>query len=513
MDYYYTTLLALLLAWTLIQGFTLLLALLPTNRSRKLPPGPFPLPIIGNLHLLGNQPHESFARLANFHGPIMRLKLGQITTVVISSSDIARQVFQKQDLVFSSRSIPDMVQTDNFHMFSVSWLPSVSPQWRNLRKVLNAYIFSVNKLDASQHLRYKKIQELVVYCQRSSQIGEAVDIGGAIFRTLLNLLSNTLFSKDLADPNVNSGKEFKDLVEEIMMDLGKPNLVDYFPLLKIVDPQGLRRYNSRFGKLLNIFNGMISERLELRKLQNDQKTDVLDALITATEQRPKEIDLKHIATICLDLFVAGTDTSSNIVEWAMAEILKAPKIMKIAQAELAEVIGEGKAIDEADVARLPYLQCIIKEAFRLHPPAPFLVPRKVEQDVEVCGYTVPKGSKVLTNVWAIGRDPTLWEDPLIFNPDRFKDSKLDVRGRDFELIPFGAGRRICPGLPLAIRMVPVMLGTLLNTFKWKIEGDIAPKDLDMQEKFGLTLAKLRPLRAIPLHLPTPKDGFLEKAMD
>ncbi|KAK4712248.1 hypothetical protein R3W88_006761 [Solanum pinnatisectum] len=413
----------------------------------------------------------------------MRLNLGQITTVVISSSDMAKQVLQKQDSAFSSRSIPDIVKEENFHMFSVGWLPASHPQWRTLRKIMTSHIFSINKLDASQHLRYKKIQEVVAYCKRSSQMGEAVDIGG-----------------DLADPYENSGKEFKELMEGMMMDMGKPKLVDYFPVLKIVHPQGLRRYNSRLGKRLKLFCGFINERLKIRKSPNYQNTDVLDALITTSEQNPQEIDHMHIATMCLDLFDAGTDSSSGVVEWAMTELLKAPEIMKRVQAELVQVLGEGNAMEEADVARLPYLQCIIKETYRMHPPAPFLVPQKVEQDVEVCGYTVPKDSKVLINVWAIGRDSTFWEDPLVFNPDRFKDSKLNVRGQDFELIPFGAGRRICHGLPLAIRMIPIMLATLLNTFKWKIEGDIAPKEMDMQEKFGLTLAKLRPLRAVPLPL-------------
>ncbi|KAF3657529.1 Geraniol 8-hydroxylase [Capsicum annuum] len=269
--YYYTTPLALLLAWTLVQGFTLLLAL-TTNRSRrKLPPGPSPLPVIGNLHLLGNQPHRSLAKLANFHGPIMRLMLGQTTAVVISSSYMAKQVLQKQVSAFSSRSIPDLVQIDNFHLLSVAWLPTSWPQWRNLRKILNSHIFSVNNLDASQHLRLKKIQELLVYCQRCSQMGEAVDIGAAIFRTMLNLLSNTLFSKDLADPYENSGKEFMEMAKGIMLELGKPKLVDYFPVLKVIDPLGLRRYNSRIRKLLKLFHELINERLELRKSQNDQK--------------------------------------------------------------------------------------------------------------------------------------------------------------------------------------------------------------------------------------------------
>lgn len=148
-------------------------------------------------------------------------------------------------------------------------------------------------------IRYKKIQDLVVHCRRSSEIGEAVDIGGAIFRTMLNLLSNTLFRRDLADPYEDSGKEFKELVEGMMMDMGKPNLVDYFPVLKIADPQGVRRYNSSLRKLLNLFNGFINERLELRKSKNYQDTDVLDALITASEHNPQEINHKHIAILCL----------------------------------------------------------------------------------------------------------------------------------------------------------------------------------------------------------------------
>ncbi|CAN4120910.1 unnamed protein product [Withania somnifera] len=182
----------------------------------------------------------------------------------------------------------------------------------------------------------------------------------------------------------------------------------------------------------------------------------------------------------------------------MAEILKEPEIMKKAQVELAEIVEKGKVIEEADVSQLPYLQCIIKETLRMHPPVPFLIPRKVELDVELCDYIIPKGSQVLVNVWLIGRDSTSWIDPLVFKPERFLNSDLNMQGKDFELIPFGAGRRICPGLPLALRMVPTMLGSLLNSFNWKLEEDIStPKDLDMEEKFGITLAKAHPLRAIP----------------
>ncbi|KAL9254299.1 Geraniol 8-hydroxylase-like protein [Drosera capensis] len=174
-----------------------------------------------------------------------------------------------------------------------------------------------------------------------------------------------------------------------------------------------------------------------------------------------------MSTMLMDLFVAGTDTISTTFEWAMIEVLHNPDKMKKAQAELAEVIGRGNPVEEADIARLPYLQSIVKETFRLHPPFPFLLTRKVDTDVELYGFTVPKNAQVLLNVWAVGRDPDLWENPNSFEPEWFLGSKIDVKGRDFELIPFGAGRRCCPA------------------------------DMDMDDEFGLALQKAQSLRAIP----------------
>ncbi|XP_019071013.1 geraniol 8-hydroxylase-like isoform X1 [Solanum lycopersicum] len=407
----------------------------------------------------------------------MNLKLGQINTVVISSSVLAKQVMQKQDLSFSSRSVSDALYACNQSDFSVVWLP-VNSQWRTFRKIMNSHIFSRHNLDVGKHLRSEKVQQLIDYCHKSGQNCEAVNIGRAAFRTTLNLLSNTIFSKDLTDPFSDSAKEFKDLVWNIMVEAGEPNLVDYFPFLRKIDPQGRRRHmTNHFTKVLQLMSGLIDERLNERKIRNHINSDVLDSLLNIF---PQEIDRNHIEHLFLvDMFVAGSDTTSNTLEWAMAELLKNPHTLEKAQEELADVIGRGKLI---------------------HPPVPFLIPRKTVEDVEFCGYIIPKDSQVLVNIWAIGNDSSLWEDPLDFKPERFWESDIDVRGRDFELIPFGAGRRICPGLPLAIKMVPVTLGSILNTFNWKLHGGIAPKDLDMEEKFGITLAKAQPLLAIPVPL-------------
>ncbi|KAK3014459.1 hypothetical protein RJ639_008179, partial [Escallonia herrerae] len=490
--------LGLLFAVTLIQS---LLTLTRANRSKNLPPGPAPLPIIGNLHQMGNKPHQSLARLAKIYGPIMSLKLGRVTTVVITSAAAAKEVLQKQDLAFSGRSVPDAVNAHGQAQFSVVWLP-VGSRWRSLRKVLNSNIFSGSRLDANQHLRTKKVDELVAYCRRSCQAGEAVDIGRAGFRTSLNLLSNTLFSTDLTDPYQDSAKEFKEVVENISGVAGKPNLVDYFPVFKKIDPQRIRQHMAvNFGKVLERFDGLFNERLEFRRSRKPVGTnDVLDVLLNVAEEDPDEIDRTHIERMCLDLFVAGTDTTSSTLEWAMTELLRNSGSMAKTKKELEQVIGKGKTIEEGDLPRLPYLQCVMKETLRMHPAVPFLIPRRVEVDVEMWGYNIPKGAQVLVNAWAIGRDPSLWEDSLAFKPERFLASELDVRGRDFELIPFGAGRRMCPGLPLAMRMVPVMLGSLINSFDWQLNGGIAPKDLGMEEKFGITLQKAIPLCAVPMPL-------------
>ncbi|CAI9299765.1 unnamed protein product [Lactuca saligna] len=467
------------------------------GKPKNLPPGPTPLPIIGNLHLLGDHPHQSLANLAKIYGPVMFLKLGRTTALVISSAAAAKEVLQKQDLAFSSRHIPDALNAHNHSHYSAVWLP-VSTQWRTLRKILNTNIFTGNSLDTNQHLRRKKVQELVAYCRKAGLCKDPVDIGRAAFRTTLNLLSNTIFSIDLTDPYEDSGKEFRELVGNIMVEAGKPNLVDFFPLLKKIDPQGIkRRMTHYFGKIFEIFEGLIEERLVMNRSKHE---DVLDLCLKISQENPDEFNRAHIKSLFLDLFAAGTDTTSNSLEWAMTEVLRNPHIMTKAKHELEEVIGKGKIVEESDILNLPYLWCIVKETLRIHPPVPLLIPRKIHSEVKLNGFIVPKGTQVLVNVWAIGRDSTTWDDSLMFKPERFLTSSLDVQGRDFELIPFGAGRRICPGLPLAIRMVPVMLGTLINCFDWNIDAGRRDKNIDMSEKFGITLQKANPLCVVPIPL-------------
>ncbi|KAL3360180.1 hypothetical protein AABB24_016599 [Solanum stoloniferum] len=307
--------------YTLVFGSILVLAILCniiakicSKGSKKLPPGPSPWPIIGNLHLLGAKPHISLANLAKNYGPIMSLKLGQITTVVISSSTIAKQVLKTQDQAFSSRFVPNALQAHNHYKFSVGWLP-VCPQWRTLRRILNINIFSPNRLDANQHLRSQKVKELIAYCDKFSQQGEALDVGQVAFKTNLNLLSNTLFSKDLADPFSDSKVELKEVIWGVMAEVGKPNLVDFFPILEKIDLQGIRRRAIiHFGKLFKLFDGLINERLEEKRRSGFmEKSDVLEMFLNIIEKNPEDIDHNHIKSMFLVWILLITITYHDLM--------------------------------------------------------------------------------------------------------------------------------------------------------------------------------------------------------
>ncbi|XP_057445253.1 geraniol 8-hydroxylase-like [Lotus japonicus] len=491
-----------ILLFLLTITFILFLAntiLKPNHKKKKLPlpPGPKGLPIVGNLFQLGHKPHQTLATLSKTHGPIMTLKLGQITTIVMSSSETAKSTLQIHDNFLSNRKIPDAMKGYNQDRYSLPFIP-VSHRWRDLRRICNNLLFSNKNLNANEQLRCDKILELFNDIKKSMLKGEAVNVGRLAFKTTINLLSNTIYSVDLIRSADKAG-EFKEVIVSIMKEVGRPNLADCFPVLKVVDPHGIRRRTgSYFERLMKIFKGLVEERLKQRKESGyNTKNDMLDAMLDNAQHNGSEMYKDKIERLSVDLFVAGTDTVTSTVEWTMAELLRNPEVMSKAKSELEKTIGKGKLVEESHIERLPYLQAIVKEIFRLHPAVPLLLPRQAEVDLDMHGYTIPKGSQVLVNVWANGRDPNLWDNPNLFSPERFLGSEIDFKGRSFELTPFGAGRRICPGLPLAIRLLFLMLGLLINCFNWELEGGIKPEDMDMDETFGLTLEKTQPVLAVP----------------
>ena len=314
------------LTWIIIQALHIILR--SKAIPKKLPPGPKPFPVIGNLLDLGDKPYMSLANLAKVHGPIMRLKLGQVTTIVISSAAMAKEVLQTHDQLLSNRWVPDAFHACRHHEFSLPLIP-VSTRWRNLRRICIEQLFSNKILDTNQAIRNKKVQELLVDTQQSSLTSEAVDIGRAAFKTTANMLSNTIYSMDMVDSKSDQAKELKELVWNIMKDAWKPNLADYFPVLKKIDPQGLRRSVAvNFGRILDLFDLIITQRLKLRKVSSsNMNNDMLDTLLNISDEKSEEMDktkierllLVSICTLSLSWisFLSDSDigVSGSLITW------------------------------------------------------------------------------------------------------------------------------------------------------------------------------------------------------
>ncbi|WCJ22837.1 cytochrome P450 family 76 subfamily C polypeptide 4 [Euphorbia peplus] len=492
MDY-----LSLLLVMLLTLALSLHVFKSKRNNSLSLPPGPTGFPIIGNILEMGSNPHKSLANLSKTFGPLMTLKLGSLTTIVMSSPEFVKEAFQTHDQALSGRTVTYAARADGHHDISLLCLPA-SDQWRSIRKVLATKLFSTQKMEGSQDLRQKKVKEMLLFVEENCKTGQPIDIGQAAFIAVFNVISNAFFSTDLASYNSKTSQHFCDTVVGIMEELGKPNLANYFPILQSVDLQGTRkRTKLYFERFYEVFDDIIVERLKQKSSTTEVKgkEDLLDFLLNANQEANKfEMSLVEIKRLFLDLFVAGSDTTAKTIEWGMAELLRNPEKLLELKNELKEVEGD---IQESDIHKLPYLQATVKEIFRLHPPAPFLVPHKAECDIEIGGFKIPKNAHILVNVWAMGRDESIWENPDMFEPERFMACKIDVKGRDFELIPFGAGRRICPGLLLGHRMLHLSLASLIHSFDWTLSNDIKPNELDMIESYGLTLSRAHPLLAIP----------------
>ncbi|CAJ2642336.1 unnamed protein product [Trifolium pratense] len=292
-------LLLLLIAFTLY----FLLSKCTKNNSNMidLPPGPTPLPFIGNLHQLGKKPHRSLAKLAEIHGPIMSLKLGQIITIVISSPNMAKEILQTHDHFLSNRVIPNAVQVHDHHKYSITFLP-ISPLWRDLRKICYNQLFSNKTLDESKGIRSQKLQQFLNDINQSSLINEAVEIGNInmAFKTAINLLSNTIFSLDLVESAGTVG-DFKELVVNIMEECGKPNIADLFPSLKMFDPQGIKgRTYAYAGKIIDIFQRLIDHRLKLREVQGfDTNNDMLNTFLNIDQANNQDMNKNKIQHLSL----------------------------------------------------------------------------------------------------------------------------------------------------------------------------------------------------------------------
>ncbi|KAG6407028.1 hypothetical protein SASPL_130008 [Salvia splendens] len=471
----------------------------PRRTPARLPPGPRPLPIIGNLHQLGKKnPYETLRQLAKTYGPLMSIRIGSVHTVVASAPETAMELLQRHGQAFSGRYVPHAMDACDFSKLSMTF-GQAGKEWRDKRKMCKEIVFSERCLEGSEALRQEMLQQLVDRVGAHSDRGDVVNVHDVVFMANLNLLLTTIFS--ITSPDTAMVMELKELMDDFFSLFFAPNLADYFPVLRPLDPQGVKRKAElSLGKLLAKFRDFLNHRLDHRRNNdNPKKQDLLEAIIDIAQGNHYNFTTQDIPYLLFELIVGGIDTNSNTVEWIMTELLFNPDKLKRLKQEIKSVVGENGQIREADIASLPYLQAVIKETFRYHPPGPLAVTRMSEADQEVNGYTIPKGTQIVINTWSMAKDPSIWTDPESFEPGRFLDNKMDFKGHHFQLIPFGAGRRICPGMPLATRILQMTTAVLVHNFDWLLEKDKDHPD-HKQDNFSITLCKPTPLRAFPLKI-------------
>ncbi|XP_020223955.1 isoflavone 3'-hydroxylase-like [Cajanus cajan] len=482
--------------------FTLLKILLQTQsrRFRNLPPGPPTLPIIGNLHHLKPPNHHAFAVLSQTYGDVISLRFGRRLVVVLSSLSVVQQCFAANDVVLANRPrflVGKYVSYDYTTLGSTSY----GHHWRNLRRIATVDVLSTHRLNSFVGVRRDEIRRLVMKLGQDATCREGegfakVELRWRLtemtFNNMMRMITGRrCYGQDCDVKEAETARQFREVITEMVSLSGANNKGDFLPLLRLFDFEDLEKRLKRIAERADAFLHSLIE--EHRSGKHGSVDNMIDHLLKLCQLQPEYYSDHIIKGLIQAMLLAGTDTPALTIEWVMSELLNNPEVLKKAKDEINTHIGKDRLVEEQDLPKLSYLQNIISETFRLHPLAPLLLPHESSEDCTIGGYHIPRGTIVLTNAWLIHRDPILWSDPTSFKPERF-----EREGEVSKLITFGLGRRACPGLGLAQRMVGFTVALLIQCFEWNRESE---QKIDMVEDKGLSMAKLIPLQAMCKSLP------------
>ncbi|XP_059641495.1 cytochrome P450 81Q32-like [Cornus florida] len=459
------------------------------SRYRNLPPSPLAFPVIGHLHLLKPPLHRTLHSLSQKYGPIISLQFGTRRIVVVSSPSAVEECFTKNDIVLANRP-PFLIGKYIGYNFTTIATSPYGDHWRNLRRLSALEIFSTTRLNFFLSIRKDEIRLFLLRLyQNSSGEFAKVELKSKLTELSFNIMMRMIAGKRYYGQDVpadyEEAKEFRELIKQVVRYGGVSNSGDFLPVLRWIDYQNLEKNLMGFSKKMDAFLQVLIDEHRCEK----KIATMIDHLLSLQESQPEYYTDKIIKGLIMVMLLAGTDTSSVTIEWAMSNLLNHPEMLKKARVELDSHVDQDRLIDESDFSKLNYLHNIILETFRLCPAAPLLVPHMSSDDCTVGGYDVPRGTILLVNAWAIHRDPKIWDDPTSFKPERFEGGEVEAH----KLMPFGMGRRSCPGAGLAQRVVGLTLGSLIQCFEWE---RVSEKLVDMTEGKGLTMPKVEPLEGM-----------------
>ncbi|XP_051133614.1 salviol synthase-like [Andrographis paniculata] len=495
MDFDLSSLLTPLTFFIFLAAFLKIILRSKTDENSSLPPGPRKLPLIGNLsHLLSSSgsTHKVLSDLAAKHGPVMHLQLGQVSIVIISSAEAAQEVLKTHDIIFANR--PWLVSTSIlfYKQTDIAFSP-YGDHWRQLRKICAMELLSTKRVQSFQPLREKETSSMCKWL--ASKEGTSINLTEKIYSATCDVLMQVTFGRMTKELSAYIARiqEFNDLASEFSWE-------DFYPSIRL-----FRLFNtlrSRANKLHKIIDGILENIINEHKaanLESKRQEDLVDVLLKYNgEGHEHHLTIDSVKAVLQDMINGGFDSSAATTDWAMAEMLKHPTVLKKAQDEVRRVFNNKGLIDESSFNELKYLKLVIKETLRLHPAGPLLLPRQSSKPCEIHGYKLPSNTRVLVNAWSIGRNPKYWKEPDRFVPERFLDNQVDYKANNFEYIPFGAGRRICPGMTFGLANVEHPLAMLLYHFDWVLPDGMKPENLDMADASSLVARRKNPLHVIPI---------------
>ncbi|KAL0356323.1 UNVERIFIED_CONTAM: cytochrome [Sesamum radiatum] len=473
---------------------------------KKLPASPPKLPILGNLHQLSALTHRSLQSLGRKYGPLMLLHFGSRPVIIVQSADAASEIMKTNDLIFADKPGSRTTRRLFYDMKDISVAP-YGEYWRRLKSVCVLQLLSSKRVQSFNSIREEETALLVKRIESHCPSRSPVNLS-ELFTSLTNdVICRAAFGRKYSDGE--GGKKFLMLLTEVLQLLGSFSIGEFIPCLSWINRvNGFDNRVEKVAKEVDDFLEMVIQEHMNEELQSccasdqdESRENFVDILLNIYKDNSTgvSIDKDSIKAIILDVFVGGTDTTSTALEWAMTELLRHPSVMKKLQTEVRDIVKDKQDITDNDLEKMHYLKAVIKETLRFHTPLPLLVARVAKKDVKIMGYDISAGTMVITNAWAISRDPVSWDEPEKFEPDRFLNSSIDFKGQDFEFIPFGAGRRGCPGISFAMATKELVLANLVQKFDWKLPDD--GKEVDMKERPGATIHRDVPLLAAATQYP------------
>ncbi|XP_054785588.1 cytochrome P450 89A2-like [Prosopis cineraria] len=484
--------------------------LLPSH-SHPLPPGPPHIPIIGSLLFLRKSFSELEPVLSNLHakyGPIVTLPVGSRPAIFIADRSLAHQALVQNGAVFSTRPkarATSQIINSNQHNINSAFY---GPTWRVLRRNLTSEMLHPSRIKSFSGIRRWVLDVLLNRLKSDSEFGNSITVIDHLQYAMFCLLVSMCFGEGLADKQI---RDIEKAQRRLLVNFSRFNFLNFW--LSVTRILFRKRWEQLFQirkeqedvltPLIGARKRAKEERL-IKAMEGSKQDEVtvpyVDTLLDLQlPEEKRELDESELVTLCSEFLNAGTDTTATALQWILANLVKYPHIQQRVVDEIRDVMGEreDKEVKEEDLQRLPYLKAVILEGLRRHPPAHFVLPHAVSEDVVLNDYLVPKNGMINFMVAEMGWDPKVWENPMEFTPERFLNYEknggeaFDITGsKEIRMMPFGAGRRICPGYSLAMLHLEYFVANLIWNFEWKASNG----EVDLSEKQEFTTVMKYPFQ-------------------